>query len=82
MNIIESLYFNDNFIQIKFMNPSNTTNKRKSKSERKYKCEVCDEKSKVFRVFDVDGTNLIEALVCLNCRDGELPTKSKSLIII
>ena len=64
------------------MNPTNKTNKRKSRSEKKYKCEVCDEKSKVFRVFDIDGTNLIETLVCLNCREGELPTKTKSLITI
>ncbi len=59
------------------MSASNTTKKRKSKSEREYRCEACGEKTKVFRMFDIDGTNLVEALVCLNCRDGELPTKSK-----
>ena len=53
------------------------TEKQKSKSETKHRCETCGEKTKVFRMFDVDGTNLVEALVCLNCRDGELPTKSK-----
>ena len=57
------------------MSVNTQLNSQKSKSERKYKCEVCGEKSKVFRMFDIDGTNLVEALVCLNCRDGELPTK-------
>lgn len=59
------------------MNISDKTDRRKSKGERKYTCEICGEKTKVFRMFDIDGTNLVEALVCLNCRDGELPTKSK-----
>ena len=58
-------------------NISDKTDRRKSKGERKYTCEICGEKTKVFRMFDIDGTNLVEALVCLNCRDGELPTKSK-----
>ncbi len=59
------------------MNATNTTNRRKSKGERKYKCEICGERAKVFRMFDIDGANLVEALICLNCKYGELPTKSK-----
>lgn len=61
---------------------SNINQKRKSNTERKYKCESCGEKEKVFRTFDIDGTNLVEALVCLNCRNGEIPTKSKSFTTI
>ncbi len=59
------------------MSANDTAENQKSRKERKYKCEVCGEKEKAFRIFDIDGTNLVEALVCLNCRDGELPTKSK-----
>ena len=59
------------------MSATKITNKRKSKSEREYRCETCGEKTKVFCMFDIDGTNLVEASVCLNCRDGELPTKNK-----
>lgn len=44
-------------------------------SEKTYFCESCGKKTKVYRMFDVDGTNLVESLVCLNCRDGEIPTK-------
>ena len=36
---------------------------------------MCGENTKVFRMFDIDGANLAEALVCLNCREGELPAK-------
>ena len=43
--------------------------------EKTYLCEFCGTKTKVYRMFDVDGKSLVEALVCLNCRDGELPTK-------
>lgn len=39
-------------------------------TERAYKCKWCDKKAKVYRVFDVDGRNLEESLVCLNCGDG------------
>lgn len=59
------------------MDANNSKSGRKSKKERKYKCEICGETEKVFRMFDIDGTNLEEALVCLNCRNGELPTKRK-----
>lgn len=50
--------------------------KENNKTEQVFQCECCGEKAKVYRMFDVDGTNLVEALVCLNCRDGELPTKN------
>ena len=50
--------------------------KEKVKTEQTFQCESCEEKTKVYRMFDVDGKNLVEALVCLNCRDGELPTKN------
>lgn len=49
--------------------------KENNKMEQTFQCESCCENTKVFRMFDVDGKNLVEALVCLNCRDGELPTK-------
>lgn len=51
-------------------------NIKESANEEKYFCENCGEKAKVYRMFDIDGTNLVEALVCLNCRDGELSTKT------
>jgi len=51
-----------------------TTNKnadtnQKLKPEKRYKCEYCGIKAKVYRMFDVDGTNLEEALVSVvpNC---------------
>lgn len=50
-------------------------NKENDKTEQTFQCESCGENTKVFRLFDVDGKNLVEALVCLNCRYGELPTK-------
>lgn len=34
-------------------------------------CEFCEEKSKNSRMIDVDGTNLIEHNVCLNCGSGQ-----------
>jgi transcription elongation factor Elf1 len=49
---------------------------RKTEFETKYECGCCGEKEKVFRTFDIDGLNLVESLVCLNCRDGEASTKS------
>lgn len=49
--------------------------KSKTPKEKKYKCENCGEKEKVYRMFNVDGTNLVEAKVCLNCNDGAIPTK-------
>jgi transcription elongation factor Elf1 len=49
-----------------------TITNQKPKPEKRYKCEYCGEKAKVYRMFDIDGTNLEEALVCLNCRDGQL----------
>jgi transcription elongation factor Elf1 len=57
----------------------------KSKDEKrnifvkKYECIACGEKQKVYRMFDIDGTNLVEALVCLNCRNGALPTKDRNI---
>lgn len=50
--------------------------KKQLNNEQKYHCESCGEKTKVYRMFDIDGKNLVEALVCLNCRDGELSTKN------
>lgn len=49
--------------------------KKRNTNEKKYECISCGEKQKVYRMFDIDGKNLVEALVCLNCRDGSLSTK-------
>ncbi|MEK7723168.1 MAG: hypothetical protein AAB336_02365, partial [Acidobacteriota bacterium] len=38
--------------------------------EKKYICKYCEKPAKVYRMFDVDGRNLEEHLVCLNCGDG------------
>lgn len=54
---------------------SKKKHKSKLKAEKKILCLNCMEKEKVYRMFDVDGVNLVESLVCLNCRDGELATK-------
>jgi transcription elongation factor Elf1 len=43
--------------------------KIRKKRESQYKCQPCGKRQKVYRMFDVDGTNLVEALVCLNCGD-------------
>ena len=49
---------------------------KKTQTETKYNCDCCGEKEKVYRIFDVDGLNLVEALVCLNCKDGEISAKA------
>lgn len=45
--------------------------------ERKYnqkefrkKCEDCGTMSKAYRIFDIDGKNLVEHLICLDCGLG------------
>jgi len=38
--------------------------------EYREKCEDCGTMSKAYRMFDIDGKNLIEHLVCLECRLG------------
>lgn len=44
-------------------------NIRKQRELRK-KCEDCGTMSKAYRMFDIDGKNLIEHLVCLDCGLG------------
>ena len=44
--------------------------KKSQKREYGRKCEECERMSKVYRMFDIDGTNLVEYLVCLECRSG------------
>ena len=44
--------------------------KIRKKAETKYHCQACGKKEKVYRMFDIDCTNLVEALVCLNCGSG------------
>ena len=44
--------------------------------EKKYICKCCEKPAKVYRMFDVDGTNLEESLVCLDCGDGTLGYKN------
>lgn len=45
--------------------------------EKRYICKCCGKSAKVYRMFDVDGTNLEESLVCLNCGDGTLGYKNQ-----
>lgn len=40
------------------------------KREFRKKCKECGKMSKVYRMFDVDGINLVEHLVCLECNSG------------
>lgn len=40
------------------------------KREYGKRCEECGKMSKVYRMFDIDGTNLVEHLVCLECGSG------------
>ncbi|MEA3295851.1 MAG: hypothetical protein U9Q27_01750 [Patescibacteria group bacterium] len=42
----------------------------RKKREFRKKCEDCGTMSKAYRMFDIDGTNLVEHLVCLNCGLG------------
>lgn len=44
--------------------------KKFAKKEFRKKCKECEKISKVYRIFDVDGSNLVEYLVCLNCKSG------------
>lgn len=37
------------------------------KREYRERCEECSKISKVYRMLDIDGTNLVEYLVCLKC---------------
>lgn len=53
------------------MYKSKIIKKIRKKRESQYKCQACGKKQKVYRIFDIDGTNLIEVLICLNCGDGE-----------
>ena len=41
------------------------------KTEYRKKCEKCGTMSKAYRMFDIDGTNLVEYLVCLECGSGK-----------
>ena len=45
-------------------------------TEGKYICKCCGQSEKAYRMFDIDGTNLEESLVCLNCGDGTLQYKN------
>ena len=39
----------------------------KGEEESTYECEHCKEQTKVYRMFDIDGNSLVEALVYLSC---------------
>lgn len=41
--------------------------KKSPKREYRGKCKECGRMAKVYRMFDIDGTNLVEYLVCLEC---------------
>lgn len=40
------------------------------KDEQAKVCPECGEEAVVTRMFDIDGTNLVEAEACLACGDG------------
>jgi len=40
------------------------------KREFRKKCEDCGTMSKAYRMFDIDGKNLVEYMACLNCGLG------------
>lgn len=42
----------------------------RKKREFRKKCENCGTMSKAYRMFDIDGKNLVEYLACLNCGSG------------
>lgn len=42
----------------------------RKKREFRKKCEDCGAMSKAYRIFDIDGKNLVEHLVCLECGLG------------
>ena len=44
--------------------------KIRKKREYRKKCEECGTMSKAYRMFDIDGTNLVEHLACLECGSG------------
>jgi hypothetical protein len=53
------------YLNVEHFNPKMTIDKDRYKT-----CEVCEEKSKAFRMVDVDGKNLVEYEVCENCGSG------------
>jgi len=46
---------------------------KKIRKQREYRkrCEDCGTMSKAYRMFDIDRTNLVEYLVCLECGSGK-----------
>ena len=44
--------------------------KNHRQKEYRKKCEDCGTMSKAYRMFDIDGKNLVEHLVCLDCGLG------------
>lgn len=58
----------------------NKITEKENKANRKKrefckKCENCGTMSKSYRMFDIDGKNLVEHLTCLNCGLGAPPVK-------
>jgi len=45
--------------------------KPRKKREFRKKCDYCGTMSKAYRMFDIDGINLEEHLVCLECGEGK-----------
>jgi hypothetical protein len=56
-------------MSIQNLSKENKITSRKTREFRK-KCEVCGTMSKAYRMFDIDGKNLIEHLICLDCGLG------------
>ena len=50
------------------MSKSKVIKKIRKKRDSQYKCQICGKRQKVYRIFDIDGTNLIEVLVRYNLR--------------
>ena len=53
------------YLNVEYFDPQISIDKGRYKT-----CEVCEEKSKAFRMIDVDGKNLMEYEVCENCGSG------------
>lgn len=60
-----------NDISDRYLNQEHFNSTLKIKEDRHVEmCEFCEEKSKAFRMIDVDGKNLAEYEVCENCGSG------------
>lgn len=64
---VNSVVYNiiNRYLNVEHFDPKLTIDKGRFKI-----CKECGEKSKAFRMIDVDGKNLVEYEVCENCGSG------------